>query len=630
MAIPTSTISHQHIGNTMEDIRASMRADDFPHIANLLNDLYSNKVRAITREYSTNALDSHIDAGQVRPIEVTLPTSDRLQFVVQDWGLGLSVDDLRDTYSLYGRSTKRGSNLVTGMLGLGCKSALAYTEAFTIEAVKDGIKTVAMSTKDEQGVGVIKVLDTAGTDEPNGVKITIPVDRWDVSKFADEAQFLFSFWDEGTVLINGEPPQVPEWRKRALPLDDYTYVVPGSVSGLYSSYVVVGNVPYPIPDIEDEKWRKTRRVVAFLNHGDIEFVPSREAVKHTVRTDTTLAELGEYVRDNFRRVLETSLASTKTRWEETLLKVQWKGSQVSLTAGAGESIWSYRPNVLVRKATRTSRYSLSNLTNTTSTAVITGFKAQTVSNLARERMVKFFPDATFFVILPEGTNGVNQLDGRPNVVRWADVLGATEVDPVTKAKVKRPKVETVYSVYNGPDMTAAELAELKEVYYLHSDEFYDFDGFGLPVVRLRASTQEARLRRLVPQIKHFRDEVARRTRLAAEAVTDEDRAQVRANYLHGGLACLDPDKIDDPELAKWIRLRNAPQSTTLTEAYRFGIVVGDRLSDSAAMEKISDRYPLITNTYYSQVNHDDSLIYVNAKYAAMQAEGEGDEAEDEA
>ena len=81
MAIPNSTKLIHHTGSVMENINASIDAEDFPFLAEMLNGLYSDPIAAVEREYATNALDSHIDAGVTRPVEVTLPTADSLYFV---------------------------------------------------------------------------------------------------------------------------------------------------------------------------------------------------------------------------------------------------------------------------------------------------------------------------------------------------------------------------------------------------------------------------------------------------------------------------------------------------------------------------------------------------------------------
>jgi hypothetical protein len=102
------------------------------HIMSVLTDLYSDPIAAVIREYSTNGYDAHVEAGITRPIEVNLPSVYAQTFTVRDYGLGLDLDDLYRIYSRYGASTKRESNDVVGMLGLGCKSGLTFTNQFSM------------------------------------------------------------------------------------------------------------------------------------------------------------------------------------------------------------------------------------------------------------------------------------------------------------------------------------------------------------------------------------------------------------------------------------------------------------------------------------------------------------------
>ena len=59
------------------------------HIFNVLrNQLYSDKILAVIREYSANALDAHAEVGkQDTPIEVSLPTKLNLNLEVRDFGI---------------------------------------------------------------------------------------------------------------------------------------------------------------------------------------------------------------------------------------------------------------------------------------------------------------------------------------------------------------------------------------------------------------------------------------------------------------------------------------------------------------------------------------------------------------
>lgn len=615
MAIPNQTIMMNHVGSVQEDIAMGVRSEDFRFLADVLNGLYSDTIAAPVREMSTNAWDSHVDAGVTRPIEITLPTSDRLEFVIQDFGLGMSVDDLRNTYSMYGASSKRGSNAVAGQLGLGSKSPLSYADAFTVSAVKGGVKTIAMVTKDEHGIGVIKILDTVVVDEPNGVRITIPVDRHDVDDFRQAAANLFQFWSPGTVLIDGEPPAPPAWLDTALRLDEDTWIVRPD-AGLYRSYVIMGNVAYPVSDAT--VGRTSRRFVARLNIGDVDFVPSREEVKHTRHTDQTLAELAEYISENFDRALNRALSVGATRWDETMLKTMWMDRSLNLRADSDRMIWTYNPGIKWgRKAQGHLNYSLAKVAQASSTWVVTGFTAKNVSQAARERLVEFAGDKANFIIIPDTVGGVHQLEGRPNTVAWAKIVGDTSKPKAAKA-ARGPKVETRYTTLSGPSMTADELAAVSgQVLFLHPGESARYGTMGATVVRLYSSNQLPRITRYVPSIRHYYEEAQDRKAAALKAVTAQDRRIVLARSLPSIFGLLDPNKVDDPELAEYIALSKAADTDTLTAVKEFGMTpnVTETLPDFLG------RYPLMSGGgYYHTTDKtlvNERLFYVNAKYASI-------------
>ena len=184
---PNTTIvkSLGDLGGNKIDMKID--ANSIEHIMAVLTDLYSDPIAAVVREYSTNAYDSHKESGQTRPIEVTLPTTFDPNFRVKDFGVGLSVNDVENIYSQYGASTKRGTDEQTGMLGLGCKSGLTYSDQFIVNAVKGGVKVSVVVSRTEKGTGVMETLDTVTTDEPNGVEIVIPTRAGDSYKFANIA-----------------------------------------------------------------------------------------------------------------------------------------------------------------------------------------------------------------------------------------------------------------------------------------------------------------------------------------------------------------------------------------------------------------------------------------------------------
>ena len=95
---------------------------DESHIMTILRDtLYSDKILAVLREYSSNAWDAHRAVGKnTLPIKITLPTEMTPTLSIRDWGPGLSANEVFNIYTQYGASTKRDSDKEVGMLGIGC------------------------------------------------------------------------------------------------------------------------------------------------------------------------------------------------------------------------------------------------------------------------------------------------------------------------------------------------------------------------------------------------------------------------------------------------------------------------------------------------------------------------------
>ncbi len=269
----------------------------------LRKDLYSDAKAATYRELSTNALDSHIKAGNTNPIKVTLPTSINPTFIVSDEGTGLSPDDIRDIYSVFGASTKRDSEDETGMLGFGCKAPLAYALSFTLEAVKDNLRTIAMVTVDETDVGTIKILDKAPTVEPNGVTVSVPVKTHDVDTFNNGALEFFRYWRPGTVLVDGEVPEGLTGDAVWLDPDVAVFNLPARDSKL-----VMGSVAYPFTPA-----KFTHKIVVWAPMGSVDFTPAREALQMTALTKETIATIEAFVNQRFAESLRTKLETVKTK-----------------------------------------------------------------------------------------------------------------------------------------------------------------------------------------------------------------------------------------------------------------------------------------------------------------------------
>ncbi len=262
-------------------------------VMDILSGMYANPVRAMLREYSTNAHDAHVEVGQTCPIEVTLPSTLSPFLRIKDFGVGLTADDIGDIYSQYGASTKRNTNTQNGTFGIGCKAALAYCSQFAVTSAKGGVKITVNVGRDEDGGGTMTVLDPVPTDEPNGTEVTIPTARNDIARMVDEARSFYRFWKPGTVLVNGKQPE----RFTGLELTDSLFVLDGKRGSL----VVMGNVSYPAPELDSLV--RGADVVAFVPIGDVNFPPSREALMDTRTTRATI----ERIKVEFAASMKTAI-----------------------------------------------------------------------------------------------------------------------------------------------------------------------------------------------------------------------------------------------------------------------------------------------------------------------------------
>ena len=135
----------------------------------LSSGLYANKIRAIIRELSCNAIDSHVAANRSDvPFDVHLPNTLEPWFAIRDYGTGLSHEQVTSIYTTYFESTKTDSNDFIGALGLGSKSPFSYTDNFTVTAIKDGVKGIYTAFINDQGVPSIALMTTEQTTEQIG------------------------------------------------------------------------------------------------------------------------------------------------------------------------------------------------------------------------------------------------------------------------------------------------------------------------------------------------------------------------------------------------------------------------------------------------------------------------------
>lgn len=266
----------------------------------LSDTLYSNKIRAVVRELSTNAYDAHIEVGSVEvPFQVNLPTRFDSNFSVRDFGPGLSHEDCMGLYTTYFRSTKTNSNEAVGCLGLGSKSPFAYSDTFTVESIHEGMKRVYVANKGS-GAPEFNLMHEEETNDPNGLCVKVPVRAYDYNTFKFEAQSIYSYF--ATKPISNIELTYQD-HKANIQISDNNWYISKSVG---DNYIVMGQVAYPIKS--DKFAQKYPEVSEFLNKitglvviapiGAVEMTPSREELSYN---STTV----NYIVDSLGKVVDT-------------------------------------------------------------------------------------------------------------------------------------------------------------------------------------------------------------------------------------------------------------------------------------------------------------------------------------
>lgn len=190
---------------TQDSIGMSLDLDSAQILMQMLSkNLYSDDIGSTIRECASNALDSHRRAGTTDPIIVSFkPNKDsNYEFSVEDFGIGLDADDVRNIISKYGKSTKRDSANELGMMGLGFKAPLAYCSSFYFVCRKNGVERKYMMYEGEE-VNTIDLLYEALTTERNGVKVIVPVRYYDRNSFVTKINEQLAYFENVYFDVDG-------------------------------------------------------------------------------------------------------------------------------------------------------------------------------------------------------------------------------------------------------------------------------------------------------------------------------------------------------------------------------------------------------------------------------------------
>lgn len=298
----------------------------------MASDIYSDIYKAIVQELSANAADSHKKRGTDRPFDVKFPQDNRLDdgtFVVRDYGVGMTEEEIREVYTVLFKSDKDHSNNYTGCFGVGSKSPLAYTDHMTVETIVDGTKRTYLVFKwgryedhnvtfdgkePEVGTPVLSPLWEGKTDEEQGVRIQFPVKKEDRPKFREAGKEVLKWFDNvnpiGIEISRHEPTFEGEDWEIHKKLDSDGWSTPDICR---EATAVMGNVAYPIDKSKVSGY--IRGAVIWFDLGTLKPSTDRESLQYDERTVEEIEAGFQRIRDHFKEQVEEKVGGADNIFE---------------------------------------------------------------------------------------------------------------------------------------------------------------------------------------------------------------------------------------------------------------------------------------------------------------------------
>jgi hypothetical protein len=253
--------------------------------------VYTYKERAVIRELSCNAYDSHVMAGRKDvKFKIHLPTQLEPWFSIRDFGLGLYEHEIRSTFAGVGISTKRDNNDTIGCFGIGSLSPYSLCDSFTVKSWKAGKLSTYSCYRNEIREPVVAMLSQVDSDALDGLEVTVNVEGR-VSTFEQEAVNVFKWWDETPDINNQEVIRKCNDQRDTYDFEGEFYSLNSSWGGMVA---LMGNIAYRIPEEIDTL--NCSGLIRF-ELGEISFDTARENLSLDDKTRKAIADKIEKIKD---------------------------------------------------------------------------------------------------------------------------------------------------------------------------------------------------------------------------------------------------------------------------------------------------------------------------------------------
>jgi hypothetical protein len=312
MKLSTDTNNYKTTINKSADF--GIEDSDLSHIMGILrSQIYSDKLLAVIREYSTNAVDANTEANNTNPISIILPTIQDPTLSFRDFGNGLSDEEVCNLYVKYGASTKRSSNDYTGCLGIGCKAGFAYGDSFQVISYTKSHISTWLARIDESQRGTISLLHKEpNINKPTGTDVRVSIRKDDIDSCVSKAKEFFKYWKvqpHCNIDLNklNIVESTDEWAIQSDKTGHHHYA-----RNYGGASLVMGNIRYPIDhnqlNINNEAGllSQSNSVILYAPLGTVDIAANRESLEYTDRTRNGLVAMTNN--------MHLDLISRTTKW----------------------------------------------------------------------------------------------------------------------------------------------------------------------------------------------------------------------------------------------------------------------------------------------------------------------------
>ena len=292
----------------------SIDQEDMRYIASLLRNNYSNPLLATIREIVANALD----VTKSKKVDIQLPTQIEPNFIVRDYGCGLSEEDMLGLYTKYGKSTKRDTNEVIGGFGIGRFAPLSYTDSFIVRSVHKGHKHSYIIRVDENDDTIVSQIESEPSGESDGIYVQVGIKKDDIARFLKT--FLKTFWyrKDAINLLN------ESWGSKSYGKAEES----NEIFDLYAEnrywedlshygdepYVLMGGIPYTVK--RSDKWGMFQKGMVYKAEiGEFKLHHSRETLEYNPQVEKALENASQKIFDKLNADLSVQMEDAKNFYE---------------------------------------------------------------------------------------------------------------------------------------------------------------------------------------------------------------------------------------------------------------------------------------------------------------------------